>query len=115
MSKSISLFLILFGLLSSGACVCSVGGEKIAACQMVTKTDAEKIAGTPTRVHSENDDAQENGCLYGGENGDSNVYLQATLQTFPDAESLKNAEEMSKTIKAQYGKIETVAGVGVAA
>jgi hypothetical protein len=111
--KRIYTILILTSiLLPTGSCGLFGRGEKIVASRLVTKTDAEKISGTRMKLYSEENGEGETSCVYKDVMAEQESYLQATFRTYPSEEAGKEAEIMTKTVKAEYGKIEPVEGIG---
>jgi hypothetical protein len=113
MKRSYTIFIsigLLLVVLASSSCNLMNGG-KIVARKMVTKEDAEKIfGGIRMRLVSERMNEHESACVYLHEASD--IYVEATFQTFPSEEHLKASEELAKTVKSKYGKIESVEGIG---
>lgn len=111
--KRIYTILILTSLLLlTSSCDLPGGDGKIAACRLVTKSDAEKISGTRMRLYSEENGERESSCLYKDVMAEESSYLQATFRAYPTEEAGKDAEIVTRTVKAEYGKIEPVEGIG---
>jgi hypothetical protein len=111
--KRIYTILILTCLLSlTGSCGLLGRDGKIVASRLVTQADAEKISGTRMRLYSEENGERESSCLYKDVMAEEDSYLQAAFRTYPTEEAGKDAEIMTRTVKAEYGKIEEVAGIG---
>ena len=111
--KRIYTILILTSLLLL-ASSCSLPGRdgKIVASRLVTKADAEKISGTRMRLYSEENGERESSCVYKDATAEQESYLQASFRTYPSEEAGKEAEIVTKTVKAEYRKIEQIEDVG---
>lgn len=111
--KRIYTILILTFLLLLPTASCGLfGGGKMVACRLVTQTDAEKISGTRMRLYSEENAERESSCVYQDATADEDSYLQATFRAYPSEEAGKEAEIVTKTVKAEYRKLEQIEGIG---
>jgi hypothetical protein len=99
-------------LLLTSSCSLFGPGGKIVASRLVTQTDAEKISGTQMLLSSEETSERESSCLYRDAAAEEDSYLQATFRTFASEEAGREAEIVTRTVKAEYGKIVPVEGIG---
>jgi hypothetical protein len=112
MKRIYTILLLTSLLLATYGCGLLGRGEKIVASRLVTKTDAEKISGTRMRLYSEENAERESSCVYKDVMAEQESYLQATFRTYPSEEAGKEAETVTRTVKAEYRKIEQVEGIG---
>ena len=115
--KRFTVILILYAfLIANAACgKVTLEGGMIYADMMVTQKDAEKIFGVPMRLHSLQKNAERNFCYYTDAADSYNSNLEASFQTYADAESAKSAAELMRESAARNGEIETIEGFGDAA
>jgi len=109
MTRNFTIF-ILLALLTASPCGI-LGGERNAA-KLVSRAEAEKIAGVPMKFEQEKFAEKQSSCFYIDADGDARRRVQVTIQEYWSEDQAKDAHESMKKINEKYVKVQTVEDVG---